>query len=112
MKLSRTLALAAALAAFTAGPAQASDPHPGYIVGQITDITSTQAGLMIRMDDNRVPTNCGTSSYGWMLVPQANSTMISVFLTYWAAGKKNFTIYADPVANSYCTVGQIDPIDY
>lgn len=109
MKLIRLLALAAAC---VAAPAQASDPHPGYITGKVTDITSTAAGLMIRMDDNRVPTLCGAPSVGWMLVPQSNSTMISVFLSYWATSKKNFTIYADPVAGGYCTIGQIDPEDY
>lgn len=114
MKLIRLLALLLPLAVTgIAGPAaQASDPQPGYVSGQIKDITSTPQGLLIRTDDDRVPTLCGSGPVGWMLVPQANATMISVFLTYWAAGKKRFTIYADPVAGGYCTIGQVDPEDY
>jgi hypothetical protein len=91
--------------------AQASDRQPGYVSGRINDVTSTTAGLMIRMDDNGVPTLCGNPANGWMLIPQSSSAMIGVFLSYWAAGKKNFVVYADPVSGSYCTIGQLDPAD-
>ncbi|MDP5279763.1 hypothetical protein Q9Q95_12590 [Sphingomonas sp. DG1-23] len=110
MKAFRVLA-PALLAVLAAPAAQASDPYTGYISGRVVDITSTNAGLMMRMDDGRIPTLCGTSSYGWMLVPQSSSAMISVFLTYWGTGRKNFTIYVDQAAGSACVVDQIDPVD-
>ncbi|MDV3458295.1 hypothetical protein RZN05_14960 [Sphingomonas sp. HF-S4] len=113
MRSRQSLTLAGSLAAcaFAASPSQASDPYPAFIVGKVVDITSTTAGLMVRMDDNRVPTLCGTPSVGWMLVPQSSSAMISVFLTEWAASKKNFTIYIDSAVGTSCIVNQINPIE-
>jgi hypothetical protein len=103
--------LVLAAACLAAPAAQASDKQAGFVSGYIKDITSMPAGLLIRMDDNGMPTLCGTSAPGWMLVPQSNTAMISVFLSYWTTGKKQFTIYADPVAGGFCTVGQVDPVD-
>lgn len=105
------MTLASVFAACMVTGSATGNPYPGYVVGNVIDITSTTAGLMMRMEDSRVPTLCGASSYGWMLVPQSNSAMISVFLTYWASGKKNFTIYIDQTAGSACIVDQIDPVD-
>jgi len=55
------------------------------------------------------PSGC-TQSSGWMLIPEENSTMISVALAMHMAGKDKASIYVDVTApGSYCKIVQYDP---
>lgn len=113
MKLSYILAIVFSGMAFClVFPARAGIAYAGYVVGRMTNITSTPSGLMVMMDAGP-PTNCGTSAlYGWMLVPQNSQAITALLLSYWLAGRRDVTIYTE--ANSgtgYCVVGQLDPVD-
>jgi hypothetical protein len=44
-----------------------------------------------------------------MQIAQGDSAMVSTFLTYWATGKKNFTVYTNAWSSGYCSIGQLDP---
>lgn len=88
-----------------------SGPH--YQHGEVYSITSSSAGLMIRLkvgnDLNVVPDNCiDTNKYGWMIIKEENQTMIAVALSMQAQNKKMATIYTQKVG-SYCVVTQYDP---
>lgn len=89
---------------------EASTVQPGYVSGEIGDITSVHGALLVKMDDNRVPTQCAGSGSAWMKIDQAETAMTSVVLSYWLQGKKGFTLYIDTWTSGYCTIGQADPI--
>ncbi len=81
-----------------------------YVSGEVYDITSTRDGLLIRVDERKVPTDCnGVNPSGWMLIKEENKTMISVALAMRAQGKGMATIYTDGVQGGFCTVSQYDP---
>jgi len=81
-----------------------------YQSGAIKNITSTPAGLMIMMDSG-LPSNCEGTPFGWMLIEQKNTTMISVVLAAWASNNKSGTVYTSgrPNGTGYCIVNQFDP---
>jgi hypothetical protein len=102
--------LLGALLFTSASPGQAaSTVGAGYVVGMVGDMTSISGGLLIRMDDNLTPTNCVGTPIGWMQISATDTAMISTFLTYWASGKRSFTIYTNPWTSGYCAIGQLDP---
>ncbi|MBN3517633.1 hypothetical protein JYA59_20480 [Vibrio neptunius] len=83
-----------------------------YVSGEVYDITSTRQGLLIRVDEDKVPTDCnGVNPSGWMLIKKENQTMISVALAMRAQGKRMATVYIDGVQDNFCTVSQYDPHD-
>jgi hypothetical protein len=101
-----TLALTASMALFPV-VGVAGDSYQG---GTMSNITSTPDGLMIMLDSG-VPTNCNGTPYGYMLIPQANKTMIATALLTWVSGNRQVTVYtswATP-GNGYCTINQFDP---
>lgn len=81
-----------------------------YQSGEIINITATTNGLMVMMDTG-LPSNCEGTPYGWMLIEQKNTTMISVVLAAWASQAKSGTIYTvgRPDGSGYCLVNQFDP---
>lgn len=96
--------------AIASGPASASVVTQGYVSGDLGDITSIKGGLLIRMDDNRVPTSCGIGQ-GWMKIDQSDTAMISLVLSYWLQAKKSFSIYvaSGTTPDGFCSVQQSDP---
>ena len=86
------------------------------VVGEVYDITSTVSGLLIRVKDtqatNIVPTDCqNPGPYGWMLIPEASKTMISVAIAMRAQGKRDAAIYVNPTTSGPCDIIQYDPKD-
>lgn len=67
--------------------------------------------LLVRMDDDRTPTQCQGSGSFWMEIKQSDTAMISVVLTYWAQQKTAFTLYIDTWSSGYCAIGQADPVN-
>ena len=108
---SSTLIAAALLSIVAVAPAVSSTVQPNYISGNIKDITSVHGALLIRMDDDRVPTQCQPSGSFWMKIDQSDTAMISTVLMYWGQGKTGFTMYIDNWTGGYCTIGQADPIN-
>ena len=80
----------------------------GHVSGKITNITSIQTGLLIRIEGNETPENC-TSSSLWMQVDEQYKTIISLTITSWTLGK-NVTVYTSPGSSGYCKVIQVDPV--
>jgi hypothetical protein len=100
-----SLALIAALGAMTL-TTHAADT---YLSGTMTNITSGTPGLMLMLDTG-VPTNCAGSPYGWMLIPEANKTMIATALMAWHSGNRVVTVYTNAApSGSLCIVNQFDP---
>lgn len=105
----RTVLLPTALICFHPGPANASAVYQNYIHGEIRDITSVRGALMVRIDDDKVPTVCSPSGSSWMRIEQTETAMTSVVLSYWLQGKRRFTFYSDGLSSGYCSINQADP---
>lgn len=86
---------------------------PNWVAGNITSYTSTTDGLML-MIDNGVPTNWTGTPYGWMLIPEANKTMIAMALAALTTGNKNVVIYTAgfPGPTGFCVVNQFQPTGF
>jgi hypothetical protein len=80
----------------------------GHVSGKITNITSIQAGLLIRIEANETPENC-TSSNVWMQVDEQYKTIISLAITSWTLGK-TVTVYTSPGTSGFCKITQVDPV--
>jgi hypothetical protein len=104
-----TSIMALALLATAANNVKASVVTSSYITGDIKDITSVRGALMVRIDDDRVPTICAPSGTPWMRIDQADAAMVSVVLSYWMQGKRRFTLYTDGWTSGYCPIQQADP---
>ncbi|TMN85275.1 hypothetical protein CWB72_20360 [Pseudoalteromonas phenolica] len=83
---------------------------PNYTSGKIKNITAVPEGLLIMMDRD-LPDNCEGTPYGWMLIKKDYSTIVSVVLASWVAGKTSGTVYTSgrPNGSGYCVVTQFDP---
>jgi hypothetical protein len=81
----------------------------GHVWGDITNITSTSGGILVRIGSNEVPQNC-TSGYVWMQIPEANKSMISLTITAWTLGR-GVVIYTAPTSSGYCRIIQVDPAE-
>ncbi len=81
-----------------------------YLSGEITDISSVAAGLLIMLSSG-TPDNCASTPYNWMLIKEENKTMVSVALTMWATKNMAVTVYTDSFApgSGYCVINQLDP---
>jgi len=80
---------------------------PSYVVGEISNITSIDNGILVRIGENETPDNC-TSSNVWMEIAQQKTAMTSLILTTWALGR-SVVIYTAPSSSGYCQVTQVDP---
>ena len=107
MKLRYLNALVAASILLASGPTRAGD---NYLYGSVINMTTDASGIFIMLDTG-VPTNCASSPYGWMQIKAANKTMIAVFLTMYALGKKVATVYTIPTPSGYCEITQYDPTE-
>lgn len=78
------------------------------LYGRISNITSVPEGMLIKMDTG-APNNCQGTPWGWMLIPEANKTIISVTLLAKAMGK-NASVYTYQFSGTgYCQIWQVDP---
>jgi hypothetical protein len=110
MKLLRNLKLFFAMAVLTVSwPCYSAD---AYIGGNVTNITSIPAGLLVMLDSG-TPTNCKISPYSWMLIKAENKTMIAVALAMFSMGNKGVVVYTNPPpgAGAFCEISQYDPIE-
>jgi len=84
--------------------------YQDYVAGKITNLTAVPSGIMI-MVDSGVPGNCSNSPYGWMLISQSDTAMVSTVLAIWIAGKRDVTVYTSNTTNNgeRCAVSQLDP---
>lgn len=85
-------------------PASAGE---NYLNGSIVNLSSAADGLMIMLS-NGVPTNCTGVAYNWMLIPEANKTMIAVALLVWQA-QGTAMVYTNALSGGVCTINQFDP---
>lgn len=82
---------------------------PSWTSGNLTNITSTSSGLMI-MTDGSLPDNCAGTPYGWLLIKEANKTIVATTLATWLSGNKAVSVYTSGMdASGYCVVTQVDP---
>jgi len=83
--------------------------------GEVVNVTSIETGVLIQFENGAVPGLCeGFSSYGWMIIEEENTAMISVFLSHYLAGRFNAAVYVNPnalTASGYCRIVQYDPQD-
>ncbi len=81
-----------------------------YQTGTITNITTLPEGVLLMLDAGP-PTNCIGTPYNWMLVPEANKTMVAAVFMMWMSGQRRVTVYtATPyTGNGFCKLGQVDP---
>jgi hypothetical protein len=103
MKL-KTLALTLALSVTALANAAVG---PGHVVGNISNITSVNGGLLVRIGATEVPQNC-TSGRVWMFIPQEQTAITSLTLMSWTMGKQ-VVVYTAPTSTGYCLVTQVDP---
>lgn len=82
---------------------------PSHVGGKITNITSTSAGILVRIGANEVPDNC-TSGYAWMEIKQEKTAMIAMTITAWTLGR-SVVVYTSATGSGYCQVGQVDPAE-
>ena len=80
-----------------------------WITGTIIDVTTTTEGLMIRLD-NGIPTDCTGTPLGWMLIREANKTMVATTLMLWQSGNRQVTVYIGGFQGNFCYVNQVDPV--
>lgn len=88
----------------------ANAAESNYVRGTITSYTTTTDGLML-MTDGGIPTNCTGTPYGWLLIPEANKTMIATALTMLTTGNKTATFYTGGIVGptSFCVIIQVEP---
>lgn len=46
------------------------------------------------MLDAGPPANCTGTTYGWMLLPEANRTMVAAVFLMWMSGQSRVTVYS------------------
>ena len=81
----------------------------GHVSGKITNITSIDGGILVRIGNNETPENC-TSSNVWMEIKQEKTAMVSLTLAAWTLGR-NVVVYTSPASSGYCQVNQVDPTE-
>ena len=86
-----------------------------FLNGKVVNVTSIETGVLIQFENGAVPGLCeGFSSYGWMIIEEENTAMISVFLSHYLAGRFDAAVYVNPnalTASGYCRITQYDPRD-
>lgn len=99
--------LIAAFALAASPPTWSAEP---YQTGTITNITTLPEGVLLMLDAGP-PTNCVGTPYNWMLVPEANKSMVAVVFMMWTSGQRRVTVYsaAPYTGNGFCKLGQVDP---
>lgn len=102
----RAILAAASFAMLASPPARAAET---WLEGNLSEVTTVGEGLLIRMD-NGLPTQCTGTPFGWMLIPEANKTMLAMTMMLWMSGKRSMVIYTRAyTGDGYCTITQVDP---
>ncbi len=79
---------------------------PTTVTGKITNITSINSGILVRIAADEVPESCTTTTK-WMEIKQEKTAMISLTLAAWTLNKE-VTVYASG-SSGYCQVNQVHP---
>lgn len=99
----------AAIAGAALTAASACWSAENYQPGIINNITTIPEGVLLMLDSGP-PTNCAGTAYGWMLVPEANKTMVATVLMMWISGQRKVVVYSQPYTGTgVCTLTQVDP---
>lgn len=81
-----------------------------YYAGEITNVSSTESGLLLMLS-SPLPSNCQGSPYNWVYIPDNKKTMVALALMT-IANKKKVTIYTSGRdATGLCVVSQFDPVE-
>jgi hypothetical protein len=80
------IATAALVATASAGAADT------YLTGNLSEVTTVPEGLLIRLD-NGLPDHCAGTPYNWMLVSEANKTVLAMTMMLWFTGGRLMTVY-------------------
>lgn len=98
----------AALVLFVFSGLISAGPH--YLTGEITNFTSSSAGISIMLSTG-VPDNCEGVSYNWMTIRKEDTAMITLTLSMYHAGIKKVTVYTEDKNNNNgrCFINQVDP---
>lgn len=105
-KASLTSSTLVMTALFGGAVAYAQTP-PTSAVGVLTNIEATADGLLLKLDQGAsLPASCNGSPGGWMLVREANKTLVGQVLGLWASGRMaiNVSVEAPAVPGAYCVV--------
>lgn len=99
-----------AAAIFVMSPAVFS--APSWTGGNILNLTSTSAGVMIIMDSG-APDNCAGTPHGWLLVRNQDKVMAAMVMAMWASERKAATVYTSGIdrGTGFCVVTQVDPAE-
>lgn len=79
------------------------------VSGKITNITSTNDAILLRIGANEVPQNC-TSGQVWMEIKQSKQAMVALSLASWTLGRA-VVVYTAPTSSGYCQIVQLDPAE-
>lgn len=102
----RAILAAASFTLATSLPARAAET---WLQGTLSEVTTVPEGLLIRLDNGQ-PTQCAGTPFGWMLIPEANKTMLAMTMMLWMSGKRSMVIYTRAyTGDGYCTITQVDP---
>lgn len=91
----------------TSQPAVSATVGPFYVFGTISQLTSTQDGVMIIIENAQTSQNCVNASAGWMLIDKSMPHMISAVLSSWFTGKRYVYVYTNATNGTYCAVTQV-----
>ena len=105
MKLLKSIALGIVLCS----PNTYAAVGAGHVSGKITNITSVESGVLVRIEANEVPQNC-TSGEAWMEIKQSKTAIISLTLASWTLGR-GVTVYTTAASTGLCQVTQVDPFE-
>jgi hypothetical protein len=82
---------------------------PNYVVGNITNYTSIEGGLLLIVD-NGVPNNCSGTPYGWMIIPDTDKAMLAMAFMKINQENMGVVLYSNgSYSLGFCRVTQYDP---
>jgi hypothetical protein len=84
---------------------------PNWISGNLTNYTSVQGGLLIKVDAG-IPDNCAGTPYNWIIIAEADKAMIAMALMRISQDKLAVNVYTNPgFYLGFCRAVQFDPVD-
>jgi hypothetical protein len=82
---------------------------PNYIIGNLSNYSAVQAGLLI-MVDNGIPDNCAGTPYNWMIIANEDKAMLAMAFMRINQDELGVVVYSNGVFyNGFCRVIQYDP---
>jgi hypothetical protein len=102
-RLYKTLCVILFCIGYSVAQGSTNSDTTGYITAQ----TSNAQGLLVQVSGG-TPTNCSSTPYGWLLIPEANKSMVSLTLTAIAQNRqvKVFT-NGIPQGQTFCPAIQV-----